>query len=89
MAEKGSVSLPNWQLAWLKRHEPELIARMATIAMDIVDCLAEKQWMDPATDLYQRIESPDYNSKRAFPTSFELRSFEYGGMLLGPASSPC
>ena len=62
MAEKkrkddASDSLPNWQLAWLKRHEPELIARMATIAMDIVDRLAEKQWMDPATDLYQRIEA--------------------------------
>ena len=58
LAEKGSVStLPNWQLAWLKRHEPELIARMATIAMDIVDRLAEKQWIDPATDLYQRIEA--------------------------------
>ena len=49
--------MPNWQLAWLKRYEPELIARMATIAMDIVDRLAEKQWMDPATDLYQRIEA--------------------------------
>ena len=55
MAEKGTDSLPSWQLAWLKRHEPELFARMAT--MDIVDRLAEKQWMDPGTDLYQRIEA--------------------------------
>ena len=53
MAEKGSVSLPNWQLAWLKRHEPELIARMAT--MDVVDRLTQRRWMDPGTDLYQRI----------------------------------
>ena len=53
MAEKGSVSLPNWQLAWLKRHEPELVRRMAT--MDIVDRLTQKRWMDPGTDLYQRI----------------------------------
>ena len=62
MAEKrrkdeASDSLPNWQLAWLKRHESELITRMATIAMDIVDSLAEKQWIDPEKDLYQRIEA--------------------------------
>ena len=58
MAEKkrkqdASDSLPNWQLAWLKRHEPDLIGRMAT--MDIVDRLMQKRWMDPGTDLYQRI----------------------------------
>ena len=45
--------MPNWQLAWLKRHEPELIARMAT--MDVVDRLTQRRWMDPGTDLYQRI----------------------------------
>ena len=56
MAEKGSGSnLSNWQLAWLKRHETQLIARMAT--MEIVDILAEKRWVDQETDLYQRIEA--------------------------------
>ena len=54
MAEKGSVSLPNWQLALLKRHETELIARMAT--KEVVDHLVAKRWMNPAMDVYQTIE---------------------------------
>ena len=55
MAEKGSVSLPNWQLAWLKRHEPELMRRMAT--RGIVDRLTAKNWMKPTMDVYQTIQS--------------------------------
>ena len=55
MAEKGSVSLPNWQLAWLKRHEPELMRRMAT--RGIVDRLTAQNWMKPTMDVYQTIQS--------------------------------
>ena len=55
MADKGSVSgLPRWQLAWLKRHETDLIARMAT--KEVVDHLVTKRWMNTAMDVYQTIE---------------------------------
>ena len=54
MAEKGSVSLPNWQLAWLKRHETDLIARMAT--KEVVDHLITKRWRNTAMDVCQTIE---------------------------------
>ena len=55
MAEKGSVSLPSWQLAWLKRHESELMRRMST--RGIVDCLTAKDWIKPTMDVYQTIQS--------------------------------
>ena len=47
--------LPRWQLAWLKRHGPELMRRMAT--RGIVDHLTAKGWMSPAMDVYQTIHS--------------------------------
>ena len=63
MAEKDGDSLSRWQLAWLKRHETELIGRMAT--MDIVDWLTQKRWMDPGTVLCHRIKAETVPNKRA------------------------
>ena len=47
--------MSRWHLAWFRRHEHDLIGRMAT--MDIVDRLTEKRWMDEGMDIYQKIES--------------------------------
>ena len=53
--DEGWGCLSRWHLAWFRRHEHDLIRRMAT--MDIVDFLTENGWMDQGTDLYQKIES--------------------------------
>ena len=51
----AGAALLLWQMAWLKRHEPELILRMDT--KEIVDRLIQRRWVDPGEDIYQRIEA--------------------------------
>ena len=53
--EEGWGCLSRWHLAWFKRHEHDLIRRMATA--EIVDHLTEKRWMDDSMDIYQKIDS--------------------------------
>ena len=53
--DEGWGCLSRWHLAWFRRHEHDLIRRMAT--MQIVDLLTENGWLDDGTDLYQKIES--------------------------------
>ena len=53
--EEGWGCLSRWHLAWFKRHEHDLIRRMAT--EEIVDNLMEKRWMDDGMDIYQKIDS--------------------------------
>ena len=53
--EESWGCLSRWHLAWFKRHEHDLIRRMATA--EIVDHLTEKRWMDDSMDIYQKIDS--------------------------------
>ena len=53
--EESWGCLSRWHLAWFKRHEHDLIRRMATA--EIVDHLTEKRWMDDGMDIYQKINS--------------------------------
>ena len=52
--ESGKMS--NWQMAWLKRHEDELVERMPT--MEVLDHLITSKRMHPGMDIYQTISSP-------------------------------
>ena len=53
--EESWGCLSRWHLAWFKRHEHDLIRRMATA--EIVDHLTEKRWMDDGMDICQKIDS--------------------------------
>ena len=48
--------LSRWHLAWFRRHEHDLISRMAT--MEIADHLIEKRYIDIGMDLYQKMDLP-------------------------------
>ena len=71
MAEaRASVSLPGeedggddrlatWQMAWINRHRPQLMRRLASggPVMDVVDRLVQKGSMHQRMDVYQHIRS--------------------------------